>query len=117
MKFFEVTYDDSQPIDGYGPGMFRIAGEAVEGPIRILPTGVTAWGGYEDVEGLVAAAGKVDVMLIGTGADPAFVPAGFRRALEEAGIGLEVMATPSACRTFNVLLGEGRRVGAALLPV
>ena len=117
MRFNEVTYSDAQPVDGYGPGMFRIGGAAFEGPITVLPGGVAPWDGYEATEALIAAAGEVDVLLIGTGADPAFVPAPFRTALEGAGIGLEVMATPSACRTFNVLLGEGRRVGAALFPV
>ena len=40
-----------------------------------------------------------------------------REALEEAGLGVEVMASPAACRTYNVLLSEGRRVGLALIPV
>jgi uncharacterized protein len=45
------------------------------------------------------------------------VPRDFRTALEDRGIGVEVMASPTACRTYNVLLGEGRRVAVALLPV
>lgn len=117
MRFNEVTYSGVKPIDGYGPGLFRVDGAVIEGAALVLPSGVSAWGGYGAVDQLTAAAGDIDVLLIGTGADPAFVPAEFRRAIEAAGIGLEVMATPSACRTFNVLLGEGRRVGAALLPV
>ena len=40
-----------------------------------------------------------------------------RSALEQAGLGVEAMASPAACRTYNVLLSEGRRVGLALLPV
>ena len=40
-----------------------------------------------------------------------------RAALEAAGAGVELMATPSACRTYNVLLAEGRRIAAALIPV
>mgnify|MGYP006155089711 CR=1 FL=1 len=40
-----------------------------------------------------------------------------RAALEGAGIGVEVMSSPAACRTYNVLLGEGRLIAAALLPV
>lgn len=117
MRFNEVTYSDAVPIDGYGPGMFRVAGEALDGAIAILPSGVTPWDGYGDTAHLVARADDIDVLLVGTGAEPGFVPPAFRTALEAAGLGLELMATPSACRTFNVLLGEGRRVGAALLPV
>ena len=45
------------------------------------------------------------------------VPAAFRSAIEAAGPGVETMASPTACRTYNVLLSEGRRVGLALLPV
>ena len=51
------------------------------------------------------------------GAEIAHVPTEFRAALEEAGIGVEVMNSPAACRTYNVLLSEGRRIAVALLPV
>ncbi|MFZ8959647.1 MAG: Mth938-like domain-containing protein, partial [Paracoccaceae bacterium] len=54
---------------------------------------------------------------IGTGAEIAHIPAKLRAALESAGLGVEVMGSPSAARSYNVLLGEGRRIGAALLPV
>jgi uncharacterized protein len=57
------------------------------------------------------------VVFIGTGAEIAYIPAEFRKALEDAGLGVEVMSSPTACRTYNVVLSEGRRVGLALLPV
>jgi len=56
-------------------------------------------------------------LFVGTGADIAHVPADFRKTIEDAGVGVEAMASPAACRTFNVLLSEGRRVALALLPV
>ncbi|MBL4628143.1 MAG: Mth938-like domain-containing protein [Roseicyclus sp.] len=117
MRMNEVQFDDSRPVDGYGPGFFRVGGTVLQGAILLLPTGVTAWGGYGDVAALVAVAGQVDVLLMGTGAEIAYPPAELRRAVEAAGLGLEVMASPAACRTYNVLLAEGRRVGAAMLPV
>ena len=117
MRLNEITYTGVQPIDGYGPGFFRIGGEAHPAPLAVLPSGVSAWGGYEDRETLLAAAGALDVLFIGTGAEIAHIPEGLRAALEEAGIGVEVMASPAACRTYNVLLAEGRRVGLALMPV
>jgi len=55
------------------------------------------------------------VLLIGKGADIAPLTRETRAALEAAGLGFEVMSTPSACRTYNVLLTEGRRVAAALV--
>lgn len=65
----------------------------------------------------MALAGQIDVLFIGTGADIAHLPAALRQNLEEAGLGVEAMATPAAARTYNVLLSEGRRIAAALSPV
>lgn len=117
MRMNEVQFDDSKPVDGYGPGFFRIGGEVIQGAVLLLPSGPTSWGGYEDAAALIAVAGEVDVMLLGTGAEIAHPPAALRHAVEAVGLGLEVMASAAACRTYNVLLAEGRRVGAAMLPV
>ena len=117
MRLNEIRYTDARPVEGYGPGFFRIGGSVHHGPVAVLPTGVTAWGGYEDVAALLAAAGDIDVLFVGTGREIAHVPAAFRQALEAAGPGVEAMASPAACRTYNVLLSEGRRVGLALFPV
>lgn len=117
MRLNEVSYDDSKPIDGYGPGFFRIGGEVMEGGALLLPSGVAPWAGYDAEAPLLAAAAEIDVLLVGTGAEIAHLPAPLRARLEAAGLGVEVMSSPSACRTYNVLLAEGRRIGAALLPV
>jgi uncharacterized protein len=117
MRLNEVVYSGGVPVDGYGPGFFRIGGQAHEGALLILPGGVSGWGGPEDVEPILAAAEDVDVLLMGTGAEIAHAPEAVRERLEAAGIGVEVMASPAACRSYNVLLGEGRRVALAVLPV
>ncbi len=117
MKLTEITYDNAPPVDGYGPGFFRIGGEKHEGGLLLLPNRVVSWSGYEDLETLLEVASELDVLFVGTGAEIAHVPEDFRAAVEEAGPGLEVMASPTACRTYNVLLSEGRRIGAALYPV
>ncbi|MBF9047654.1 hypothetical protein LSUCC0031_11065 [Rhodobacterales bacterium LSUCC0031] len=117
MRLNEVTFDDSRPVDGYGPGFFRVGGAVVSGAVIILPTGVFAWAGYGDDARLIAAADQIDVLFVGTGAEIAPIPTALRRALEGAGIGVEIAASPAACRTYNVLLSEGRRVGLAALPV
>jgi uncharacterized protein len=117
MRMNEVQFDDSRPVDGYGPGFFRVGGTLMEGGVLLLPSGATSWAGYDDVQALVAGAPEIDVLLLGTGAAIAHAPAELRRALEAAGVGVEAMDSAAACRTYNVLLAEGRRVGAALIPV
>lgn len=117
MRLNEVSFTDVKPIDGYGPGFFRVGGEAVDGAICVGPFGVRAWGGYEDSASLIGLVEEVDVLFIGTGAETAHVPADFRKALEDAGLGVEAMNSPAAARTYNVLISEGRRVAAALMPV
>jgi uncharacterized protein len=117
MRLNEITFTDARPIDGYGPGFFRIAGQVVQGDVCVLPTGVQPWGGYGDTATLIRARDGLDVLFIGTGAEVAHVPAAFRAALEEGGLAVESMASPTACRTYNVLLSEGRRVGVALFAV
>lgn len=117
MRLNEIRYTDARPVEGYGPGFFRIGGTVHTGPIAVLPTGVGPWGGYDDSAALIAVASEIDVLFVGTGAEIAHVPRSFRETLEAAGLGVEVMASPAACRTYNVLLSEGRRVALALLPV
>ena len=117
MQLNEVTFTQARPVDGYGPGFFRVGGEVHQGALLITATGLHSWGGYGDEAGLLALAGKVDVVFIGTGAEIAHIPAELRASLEGAGLGVEVMNSPAACRTYNVLLSEGRRVALAVLPV
>lgn len=116
MEMNEATYFGGTPIDGYGPGFFRIGGTVHEGALLLLPSGLREWAGFE-AQPIVAAEDEIDLLVVGTGPEMSYhLPRDFRAAVEAAGIGIEVMASPQACRTFNVLLGEGRRVGAALLP-
>ncbi len=117
MRLTEITYDTAKPIDGYGPGFFRVDGKVLHGPCLITPWGAGAWGGLGDVAAVLALLGKIDVLFIGMGAEIAHIAPDFRDALESAGIGVEVMNSPAAARTYNVLLSEGRRIAAALLPV
>lgn len=117
MRLNEIDYNDSVPIDGYGPGFFRVGGERIDGAIIVLPSGVKRWGGYEDTATILAQADTIDVVFVGTGAEIAHLPAAFRKTFDDANIGVEPMASPAACRTYNVLLSEGRRVAVALIPV
>ena len=117
MRLVEISYSGALPIDSYGPGFFRIGGEVVRSGLLVTPQGWRAWSGFEDLAALAEQAGSLDVLFVGTGPELRHLPPGFRDPLEAAGIGVEAMPTPSACRTYNVLLSEGRRVGIALFLV
>ena len=117
MRLTEITYGAALAIEGYGPGFFRVGTHVLRGASLVTPWDAGAWGGLQDMASPLALVGKIDVLLVGLGAEISVVPKAFREALEAQGIGVEPMNTPAACRTYNVLLGEGRRIAAALLPV
>ncbi len=117
MRLNEINYTNAEPVDGYGPGFFRIGGRVHQGAVLTGPTGTQAWGGYSDDTPLRDLSEVVDVLFIGTGEELAHIPPELRQTLESAGIGVEIMNSPAACRTYNVLLSEGRRIALALIPV
>ena len=117
MLFKEVQYKDVRPVEGYGPGFFRVGGVVLHGPVIVSAAGAASWDGYADGAALLALVPAVDVLFIGGGDGIEPLPPGLRQQLEAGGIGVELMTTPSAARTYNVLLAEGRRIAAAMLPV
>jgi uncharacterized protein len=117
MRLTDITYASAKPIDGYGPGFFRVDGKLLRGACLITPWDAGLWGGYDDIDTPLSLAGRIDVLFVGTGAEVAHVPEAFRAALDAAGIAVEGMNSPAACRTYNVILSEGRRIAVALLPV
>lgn len=117
MRLTEITYGSALAIESYGPGFFRVDTHVIRGACLVTPWDAGPWGGIEDHATPLAMAGKIDVLLLGLGADITSVPRAFRAALEAVGIGVDPMNSPAACRTYNVLLGEGRRVAACLLPM
>lgn len=117
MTMRETDYEGAVPVDGYGPGFFRVGGQVVRGPVIVTASGAQAWGGLDDTAALMALADRVDVLFLGLGADMAHPPAGLLDALDAAGLRCELMASPTAARSYNVTLAEGRRVACALIPV
>lgn len=117
MRLTEITYGQALAIESYGPGFFRIGPHVLRGACLVTPWEAGPWGGIADTAPVLALTGRIDVLFVGTGTEIAQVPRAFRAAVEAVGIGVEVMNSPAACRTYNVLLGEGRRIAAALLPV
>lgn len=105
------------PVDGYGPGFFRVGGKVYRGAVIVTAEGVTPWVGLDDPDALLALAGRADVLFLGMGAEPAFPPKALAAALDGVGVMAEAMSSPSAARSYNVTLSEGRRVACALLPL
>jgi uncharacterized protein len=119
-----ARYPGRAPIDAYGNGGFRFADMSHRGSILCLPSGVYAWppadasklevGSFAPV---LAEKDAVNVLLLGTGRRQQLPAAEVRRAFADAGVALEAMDTGAACRTYNVLLAEGRPAAAALIAV
>lgn len=112
------------PIDAYGNGGFRFADMSHRGSVLALPSGIKAWLVAsmaeltdEALAPIFAEAAEIELLLLGTGLDIAALPAVFRERFREANIGLDVMQTGAAARTYNILLAENRKVAAALIAV
>jgi uncharacterized protein len=115
-----------QIIDGYGDGGFRVSGQRIEGSVIVFPDKVTTWtvgeigtlsAGSLDAVSAAGRAGTVELRLIGTGARMTQIDRTLRQTLRADGVVIEAMDTGAACRTYNVLMAEGRRVAAALIAV
>ena len=119
-------YPGRAAIDAYGNGGFRFASMSHRGSILALPSGIWAWE-LDVANGLTLDAfarvlseprgEEFQFLLLGTGTSQVFPSLDIRRAFLDAGIGLDVMSTGAACRTYNVLLAEGRPVGGAFIAV
>jgi uncharacterized protein len=111
-------------IEAYGHGGFRFAGMSHRGSLLCLPSGLWAWPvtRADDVNEaclapVFAAADEVALVLIGAGREPWSMPPQLRARFAELKLAVEVTRTGSAVSTYNILLGEGRRVAAALVAV
>lgn len=117
MKVTPSDFGGAVAVEGYGPGFFRIGRTVIHGPVVVTAAGGAAWGGLEDRAPLLALSGRVDVLFIGMGPEVAHAPADLVAALRAGGVAVESLSSPTAARTYNVTLSEGRRVACALLPV
>jgi uncharacterized protein len=111
-----------QVIERYGPSGFRVTGVIWRGPVLVFPELTLPWTAVEPsgvtAESLapVVEHGGVQILLLGLGSRMPVLHRELRGALRQAGISLEPMDTGAACRTYNLLVAEDRRVAAALIP-
>ena len=118
---FHLSTTSGHVITAMGPGWIRVGPTEYRESLVLTPETVQpgwAAGGYEgltEADFTALLAHRPEVVLLGTGSTMRFPHPRLTRALTEARVGVEVMDTPAACRTFNILAAEGRRVTAALL--
>jgi uncharacterized protein len=112
------------PIDAYGRGGFAFAEMSHRGSLLCLPDAIWAWPVTTPEEIDVASLGRVfaaadgiDTLIIGTGIGVWLPPSDLRQALRAVGVVLDAMQTGPAIRTYNIMMGERRRVAAALIAV
>ena len=114
----------SAPIEAYGKGGFAFADMSHRGSLLCLPEAIWAWpvAKAEDIDQMAlarvfAAAAGIDTLIIGTGIDVWLPPPALREALRAVSVVLDTMQTGPAIRTYNIMIGERRRVAAALIAV
>jgi uncharacterized protein len=121
MKLHLSHASDVNRITGYGEGFVQVNGQRHESSLVVLPEGepaaweVAAFSALSADHFEALASQRPELVILGTGKRLCFPPPALYEALILAGIGLEVMDTGAACRTYNILAAEGRRVSAALI--
>lgn len=122
MDLTPVVSAGRQVIERYAPSGFRVAGVIWRGPVLVFPEETRAWTAFEppdvtrDSLQPVVEHGGIQILLLGLGSRMAMISRELRTSLRQSGIVIEAMDTGAACRTFNMLLAEERRVAAALIP-
>jgi uncharacterized protein len=114
----------SAPIEAYGNGGFAFAEMSHRGSLLCLPDAIWAWSvtRAEDIdkhslERVFEAANTIDTLIVGTGTGVWLPPSDLRQALRAVSVVLDAMQTGPAIRTYNIMMGERRRVAAALIAV
>jgi len=121
MKFHLDAPGGLNLIRGYGPGQLRVGERTHTSSVIVTATTIIEDWRPASVEDLTAADLEpvlglaAEVVLLGTGAHQQFPDSAILRILYEQRIGVEIMDTSAACRTYNVLVSEGRSVAAALI--
>ena len=111
-----------QLIESYGENGFKVSGSRYTGSLLILPDATVDWSvatidelTIPSLQPIMDAEPAIEILVVGCGPALKMLPVTLRDVLRSKGIGVEPMDTGAACRTYNVLAGEGRRVAAALV--
>lgn len=124
MDITPLVPEGKQVIHRYGNHSFTVSGASYDGNIIIFPNRVISWD-VDDSNGFISkhfvpftsTNEDIEILLVGTGVTMQLIPPALRSELKEHNIAVDSMDTGAACRTYNVLLAEERRVAVALLSV
>ncbi|MEM8914958.1 MAG: Mth938-like domain-containing protein [Pseudomonadota bacterium] len=124
MEIQSVSAGDRPFINSYSAGGFTISGRSINGGVLVLPDTAEAWSvsniddlTVEHLNGVAGRATGIEVLLIGCGPKMLLLPRELRDSFRAFNFSVDVMETGAACRTFNVLISESRRVAAAMVPI
>jgi uncharacterized protein len=114
----------SAPIEAYGNGGFAFADMSHRGSLLCLPDAIWAWPvarpdeiNEATLRRVIEKAATIDTLVIGTGNDVWLPPSSLRERLRKVNVVVDAMQTGPAIRTYNIMIGERRRVAAALIAV
>jgi len=122
MEFSTSVPENRQVIESYGAGRFRVSGVEHSGSVLVFQDRTVPWSvaGMDDLAAdsfasIIAAEPSVEILVLGCGKTLQFLTPDLRSVLRDHAIGCDVMDTGAACRTYNILIAEERRVAAALI--
>jgi len=117
-------FERQLPLDAYGDHAFKFGDRRFDGSVLITPRGIYPWdtesaskASLASLARILDVASEIDFLIIGTGETHARLPTDLLARLAQSKLYPDQMQTGAACRTYNVLIAEGRRVAAALIAV
>lgn len=125
MDITPLVHESAQVIQRYGNRQFTVSGKVYNNNIIVMPSQVITWPHQPTVESMdmemfnliLKSKEKIEIILLGCGKAIFPLPRLLRQQLKDRHIGIDAMDTGAACRTYNILLSEGRKVAAALVAV
>ena len=122
MEITPLVPENRQIVQSYGIGRFKVSQIEYESSIIVLPLRTLSWTVkahndiyYRNLAPILEEESKIDILLIGCGKSMQLLPRDFSERWRQNNVSVDVMDTGAACRTYNILSAEGRRVAAALV--
>ena len=122
MEITPLVPENRQTVQSYGIGRFKVSQIEYESSVIVLPLRTLSWGvkalndiNFQNLAPVLEDNPPIDILLIGCGKSMQLLPRDFSDRWRQNSIAVDAMDTGAACRTYNILSAEGRRVAAALV--